>query len=505
MIVSFGKTVAGRGVAGNGVELNTKQAVNSHGMFVGTSGTGKTHLLRHAIAELVKSAAMMRRPLRVHVFDPHGDIHLPDASDVLFSESTPWGFNPLEINPDPHFGGVRRVIQQFIAAVKRQKAIGVKQEAALRYLLEDLFAQRGFKADDPATWMPEDPRVVRQKLAGKESRLYLDVAFEHRERFKGLLRSKEGAFIGAWDTELKSWWIEKEYYEGDFLMWAPRVLFKTSPTVDDLVAFTEAKLKALCMGGNGAAMAHLVEHTRAAALFHRRAMELSRKGEGMSDDERAKALDNLENTRSKAVDSYSSFLESVTHGRELDEVLRYNSVDVLTSVYERVKNLQAAGIFRPGVPPFDGRKTVWRYVLKPLEVPEQRLFVAVVARRLFERAMQRGEQDDVLEVIVVDEASRFAYDDDDNILSVIANEGRKFGIVLWCAAQSPLQFSDDFLKNVAFKVVLGLASADVTRSVSKLGIDAAAHEKIIPRQRGLVQIRNEGQLQAGFVLTEMCA
>lgn len=504
MRVSFGREVGGRAGVSPSVVLDTQRAVNGHGLFVGTSGTGKTFQIRHSVSGLVDSAVAMQRPLRVHVFDPHGDISIPGASDVLFSESTPWGFNPLEINPDPHFGGVRRVIQQFIGAVKRQKAIGVKQEAVLRYLLEDLYALRGFRADDMNSWAPEDPRVVRQKLSGKEDRLYLDVAFEHRDRFKSLLRGSDGAFVGGWDGDLKCWWIEKDKYEGDFLMWAPRVLFKTSPTVDDLVDFAKSKLEALFMGGNGAAMALLLEHRRASALFHRRAMELSRKGEAMSADELDKMAEKLGETKRKAVDSYDSFLESVTHGRELDEVLRYNSVDVLTSVYERLQNLKAVGIFRSGVPPFNPRAAVWRYNIKPLDVPEQKLFVAVVARRIFERAMQRGEQDDVIELIVIDEASRFTYDDDDNILNVIANEARKFGLALWCAAQSPIQFSDDFLKNVAFKVVLGLADGDVKQSVSKLGIDVTAHGKVVARSRGLVQIRNAGELQAAYALTEMC-
>lgn len=506
MLIPFGYAVNGAGVrSGNGalVALDTKRANNSHGLFVGTSGTGKTHRVRDAVRQLVASAAQLQRPIRIHVIDPHGDIYVPGASEVLFSESTQWGFNPLEINADPHFGGVRRVIQQFISAIKRQKTIGIKQEAVLRYLLEDLFAQRGFHVNNPESWIPEDPRVVRQLLAGKEDRLYLDVAFEHRDRFKTLVRSSEGGFIGGWDGDLKCWWVEKDKYEGDLLMWSPRVLFKTSPTVDDLVAYTETKLKALKMGGNGAATALLEEHMRAAALFHRRSLELNRRGEGMSDEERAEMEKKLEDTRLKAVDSYGSFLDSVTHGRELHEVIRYNSVEVLTSVYERVQNLRATGIFRAGSPPFDPRAPVWRYNIKPLYEPEQRLFVEVICRRIFERAMQRGEQDDVIEVIVIDEAGRFEYGDEESILSKIANEARKFGLALWCAAQSPIQFSDDFLKNVGFKVVLGLAQDDIRKSVAKLGIDETAHERIVSRQRALIQIRNAGELLAGFVLTEV--
>ena len=88
MLVPFGKSVSSRVGTGLSVALDTTRAVNGHGLFVGTSGTGKTHLIRHSVAQLVNSASTLRRPLRVHVFDPHGDISIPGASDVLFSEST---------------------------------------------------------------------------------------------------------------------------------------------------------------------------------------------------------------------------------------------------------------------------------------------------------------------------------------------------------------------------------------------------------------------------------
>lgn len=504
MLVPFGKLVPGSGRAGANVniELDTERSINGHGLFVGKSGMGKTHRLRDGVRQVVNSAADLRRPIRVHVMDVHDDIVIPGESNVLFSQSTPWGFNPLEINPDPHFGGVRRAIQLFIEVVKRQRTIGTKQEAVLRYLLEDLYSMRGFDIDDPSTWIPEDPRLIRQQLAGKENRLYLDVSWEQLTRFKELTIDAKGKF-GNFDPDFKCWWVERSRYEGDLLMWSPKIIFKTSPTLDDLVNFAEMKLKALFMGGNGAAMAYLQDHNRAAALFHRKVMDLSKKGESMSESEFNAGAQKLDESRGKAVSSFDSFLNSVKSGRELDEVLRYNSVDVLTSVYERLQNLRGVGIFRSGVPPFDPSCAVLRYRLKPVGVPEQRMFVAVVLRRIFERAVQRGEQDDVVEVIVVDEASRFAYDDEDNILSIIANEGRKFGLALWCAAQSPGAFSDDFLKNVAFKVVLGVAEADLPSCIRKLGIDVATHSKIIPRRVGLVQIQNHGELTPSFNVTAM--
>ncbi|MFP3449184.1 hypothetical protein SB765_30100, partial [Pseudomonas sp. SIMBA_067] len=59
------------------------------------------------------------RRLRIHVFDAHGDVEIPGESAVRFHESADFGFNPLELNPDPEFGGVRKRIQSLIAAINR--------------------------------------------------------------------------------------------------------------------------------------------------------------------------------------------------------------------------------------------------------------------------------------------------------------------------------------------------------------------------------------------------
>lgn len=492
--------------SGQPVCFDTVQAINGHMQIAGVTGMGKTHRIRALVAAMVESASKLKQPLRIHVFDPHGDIDLPYSSEVKFSEATPYGYNPLEINPDPDYGGVRRAIQKFIAAIQKYKMLGTKQEAVMRYLLEDLFAVRGFKADDPRTWIPDDPRMVREKMQGKEGRVYLDVAYEHRERFKTLIKDHtNGRFRGGFDDEpsIKCWWVEQDFYDGDLLMWEPRALFKTAPTMDDLVRFTERKLKAQFCGSNSAAMALLKDMNTAARGYHRKVNEMSKRGAALSESEIEGLQAGLDKAKEKAADAYSSYLDAIRTGRELDDLIRYNSTDVLTSVYERFQNLRAIGIFNPVSPPFDSRMPVWRYGIKPLEIPVQRMFVDLVCSRIFERAMQRGIQKDVVEVIVADEGARYATDEAGNILNVIANEARKFGLSLWVASQTPAHFTDDFIKATGTTIVLGLASADAGLAARKLGIDADLLTRIIPQQTALVQIKNKGQLTADFQMVRL--
>lgn len=508
MQVNVGRNIK----TGQPVTLNTLTAINGHLQIAGITGMGKTHQLVRLITTMVESASTSRQPLRVHVFDPHGDIELPYSSDVKFSEATPYGYNPLEINPDPDYGGVRRSIQKFLIAIQKQKVLGTKQEAVMRYLLEDLYASRGFNADDPRTWIPDDPRMIRDLMQGKEGRIYLDVAYEHRARFKELLREPgTGRFRGGFDDfndepamrAKKCWWVEEDHYDGDFLMWEPKSLFKVAPTMDDAVRFTERKLKAHFCGTNSAAMALLKDVNQAARGYHRKVAELSKRGAALSEVETVELQAGLDKAKMKAGQAYTSYLDAIATGRELDDLIRYNSTDVLTSVYERFQNLRAIGIYNPVLPPFDPAAPIWRYVIKPLEIPIQRMFVDMVCARIFERAMQRGVQKDLVEIIVLDEGKRYVGETDDDVLNKIANEARKFGLGLWIASQSPAHFTDDFIKATGTILVLGLAVGDTSLAARRLGVDERVLGAIVPQQSALLQIKNKGVLSADFQLVRL--
>lgn len=493
------------------VILDTQTAVNGHLQIAGGTGVGKTYQIRQLVDGFVRSASAMRRPIRFHVFDPHGDLDLPFASEVKFSEATPYGYNPFEINPDRDFGGVNRAIQKFISSVQKHKTLGTKQEAVLRYLLEDLYASKGFFAHKPESWVPDDPAMVRAKMAGKENRLYLDVKYVHKDavqglgeinHFKNLIKTDRG-MIGGYDDELKCWWVHPDYYEGDLLMWQPKNLYKTFPSIDELVRFAEVKLKAQYCGTNNATIALLEDVNKAASNYHRKLSELAKKG-ATSDESEINALDEKRiEAKDKAVAAFDSYLEAIKNGRELDEVIRYGSTEVLKSVYERLQNLRAIRIFQAEPPPFNPQKPVWRYNIKPLQIPVQIMLVDLVCNRLFERAVQRGVQDDVVEVIIIDEGKRYKSDEPGNILDTISNEARKFGQALWLASQSPTHFNDDFLKATGTIIILGLAEADANVAERKLGIDPNMLSNIQPHKTALVQLKNKGQLNSAFKMVEL--
>ncbi len=424
------------------VVWDSRTAINPHMLVVGGSGAGKTFTLCRMIRSMAETS---RGSARIHVFDVHGDIELAGASSVKFSESTAYGQNPLAVDPDPDHGGVRRRVQSLIAALNRtSRQLGTRQEAVLRALLTDLYAANGFYADRPESW-----------------------------------RLNDG--------------VARKYP-------------KKHPTLQDASRFGAAKIKALYLGADSKAVAALEQvNAKARVLYAKaKAMGQIRQTLGQPGDSPPQDAD-LEKAKDQAIDAYAAAIRAIGTGRELDDLIRYDSRDVLRSVVERLENLNAIGIFRPEPPPFNPSMPVWRYDIRSLAADEKKLFVYFRLEELFRQAMQRGVQDKVVEVAVLDEAHLFFTDEQDNPLNVLAKEARKFGLALVCASQSPTHFSEDFLGNVATKVILGIDEMYWDGSVRKLKIDPKTLQYIIPRRTLAVQVKTGDEARSRFVGVEIPA
>ncbi len=134
------------------VVADTASTVNGHALIVGMTGAGKTYTLKRMIREMAATGDPAQ-PARFYVFDIHGDIDIDGASTVMFSEQTGYGLNPLRVNPDVHFGGVRKRVQGFMSTMNSvMRELGPKQQATLRNVLYDVYERHGFRQEDPSTW-----------------------------------------------------------------------------------------------------------------------------------------------------------------------------------------------------------------------------------------------------------------------------------------------------------------------------------------------------------------
>lgn len=411
--------------------------INGHVLIVGKSGTGKTHTLKKMLNQL---AAQTNGNFRCHIMDVHGDIDIEGSSTVKFSEATPYGFNPLTINPDPDFGGVRKRIQSFMAALNRTGfRLGPKQEATLRNILYDLYAANGFYDGDPKSWRLNDG-VVRQRP-------------------------------------------------------------KKNPSMEDAVRYANSKLRAMFLGNSSRTVDALEKLYRKQRQFYTKMKAAHKASHNVEEHDELKK--ELAKAADEAVTLFKEHLDSMQTGHELGDLLKYDSKEVMKSVVDRLENLNSIGIFRNERPPFDRDNPMWRYDIKALAPDEKKLFVSFILEAIFHRAVQRGMQSDLVEIIVLDEAHLFLTDDPENPINIIAKEARKFGLGLFAASQSPTHFSDDFISNVSTKIILGIDQMYWDGSVRKLKMEQQALEWIVPHQKMIMQMNNKGETRNRFLWVSM--
>lgn len=138
------------------VGWDSATALNPHFLIFGSSGSGKTTQLINIVSQLRKMPQT-----RIHVFDCHGDIDLPEefTSTIRFSETSPFGLNPFTVSADREFGGVRRRVMSFVSMVNRYTGrLGPRQQSALQDLLYDLYVIRGYYRSKPETWTSDGKR-----------------------------------------------------------------------------------------------------------------------------------------------------------------------------------------------------------------------------------------------------------------------------------------------------------------------------------------------------------
>jgi DNA helicase HerA-like ATPase len=202
------------------------------------------------------------------------------------------------------------------------------------------------------------------------------------------------------------------------------------------------------------------------------------------------------------------YIENLETGKELEDFVKYESKEVLKSVVERFENLKASGVFKNKLPPFDANNPVWHYDITALREDEKRMFVEFRLQELFSAGLEKGpirrQEEGVLrDIMIIDEAHLFFRDDQNNILNTIAKEGRKFGLGLICASQSPTHFSEDFFSNVGTKVVLGVDEMYWDNLVRKMKIESKLLQYIKPFHVVGVQMSNKGETRSRFTMVRV--
>jgi len=293
--------------------------------------------------------------------------------------------------------------------------------------------------------------------------------------------------------------LEELYYARRFNPKDPRTWTEENgrkyPTLLDLRRWTEYKYKHMLFGAPSKALKAFDELKRLNSQLQKKIkQQLKQKS---TDDDAIK--EQIMKIKEKMKEAFSEGVDNLGTGYELDELIKYDSPDVVKSVLDRIILLESSGIFKEKTPPFDKKSQIWRYDVKALSRDEEKMFLSVLAEDLFFEAKEKGEKSLPEMFLVVDEASIFLQNaDPEYILNIIAKEARKYGLGLILATQSLEHIPDDIIESSATKIILGVDEGKMDITAKKLQIDKKRLKYITPRYSALVQIKEGGKQYSPF-------
>lgn len=423
------------------VVQDTMRLINGHMLFVGMSGMGKSYQIQRLMV------AASRQGVQIDAFDPHEELDgVPGCAAVKFSEATRAGYNPLELNIDPHSGGVRRQISSLVDMINRtSRALGPRQESALRNILVDVYRLRGIDPDDASTW-------ARSSL--------------REQQFYDIVR-------------LRDYQVLRNYY----------------PILQDVISFTERKLKAMTTGADFVAVNALEKVERTASRMNALRIKF-RKAD--SEDELAKLEKQMVSEKEKAIEAYANFIKAIDTGREYQDSIKYTNRETLISVLERLQSLLDSGVMRSNPPDWRGA-SVRVHQVGALSDDDRKLLFYNRAQTILRECMDAGKTDRLRRIVLLDEGHLYYSEDGDNPINRIAKEGRKFGLGLVVGSQSPTHFSEDFLTNCGSIFLLGIHENYWEMSVRKLNLTKDLLTSVRPREVMLVKMREQGVEGGQFI------
>lgn len=123
------------------------------------------------------------------------------------------------------------------------------------------------------------------------------------------------------------------------------------------------------------------------------------------------------------------------------------------------------------------------------------MFVLFRLHEIFADAIERGEQTELRDVVVLDEAHLYVDSDDSNILNTLAREARKFGVAIIAANQNA-DLPDGFLSSLATKIVLGIDEMYWRQAETKMRIDQRLLAWVKAREFMAVQLKENGSTRS---------
>lgn len=446
------------------VSLSPDEVPNPHMMITGTSGSGKTSLLRPYLKYLGRMGKT------VHILDLKGDICVGDEENLMTfkARNSNMGISPFEFINDIDSGGPKLQAVELVEMIKRSflPGMGPSQRGILLEVILDLYKLHGFHDDDPTTWgMDDDRETLSARLPTIEDlRDLVSDVLELTTEGADADFTKHLQKTGAKAVKIKS-----------RINTINRSINEVKHEPDDNV---DEKLGKLYKSKK--------EAEAELALLKEKFLEKA----------------------DEAFDYYylsggNPFATALTEANKEEKYkhlnLKYYSKSsvkqVLESLLTHLNTLVTSGVFGRVPPPV--KSGINRYLIKDLSVDVQTFFVDTMLRKIFRAVKNRGDYNRLSEehkrkrgmrfdtVICIDEAQLIAplprskeAKDPTNGLNRIVTEARGYGLSIVLLSQSPSVFSDFIRTNVANKIILKTEKSDVPVVRKMLDVDAKDLETI---------------------------
>ena len=420
-----------------------EKLINAHLIITGTSGTGKSYQSKL----LMKSAALSGA--EIDVFDVHEELDgLPGSRAVKYSQATGYGYNPLVLDTDRHTGGVNRQAEFLVDLIsKSSAAMGINQMTAMKNLIISTYASIGILQDKPNTWFRKE--------------------MDDRERERIVREQDYNAY--------------RRYY----------------PTLDDLLLHARNKMIALTIGADNPSVS---AYNDLIASKKRLFAVTSKIAKERDESNLKKFTEDFNKHAERCIELYSEHIQSMESGREPEDVLRFESAEIMAGLIARIEALNASGTFKSNPPPFGDAK-VRVHQIKSLLPEEQVVFTKMRLADIFKRYKNMGPTEsgtEVRHIAFLDEAHKYTSNDPKDIINVIAKEGRKFGIGLWSASQSPTHFSEDFIANTGAIALLGISSLYWKKATQALRVKEDILSSIKPKETITIKMQYSGEADPPF-------
>ena len=404
------------------------EEMNPHLILCGTSGSGKSFMLRLIIDFL------RRANKHVHVIDLHGDLSIPGENAMQFGgNQRSYGINPFEFDTNINMGpGAQIPVIKGMFKATYMKNMGGMQEPIIERLVDDTYREKGLYKDRPETWMVDD---VKERTPSLEDMLALvneiiDHVTSGFGEFKDVLTAR-GKELSKLAAILDDPGKEKKHDEAR-----------------EKIALIKSDLLEICEG--------YIDHLYLQADSPKHGV-----------DEK----------------------ELLSHRVDLKFYSQKSVVRTLQSIAVYIESLMQHEAFNPNPPPVQPGINRWN--LQYMDDSIRPFFVETLVSKVFRAVRARGEYRNLPDkhkenrgkgvdtVIVVDEYQTMLptrtqdRENPNHPINKVALEARKYGLGIVVVTQSPAVIPQKMFTAVNKKVVLRLEANDMPAAKRFLGVDQA--------------------------------